>query len=629
MTQSINNSRKGNTLRAETVRCAIYARYSSDLQRPASIEDQNRKCREECERHEGWSIVDEWIVADRGVSGASLDGRDALHSLKEAARRVPRPFDCVVIDDTSRFGRNLGDVLKLADFFQHHDVFLQFVNPPLDSRNPLFRQLLIFQGMMDENYLRDLRHKVRRGAEGRVLKGFIAGGTCYGYRNVPVYDDSRRSEHGRRAVLGVRLEVVEAEAKVIRRIFELYSKGNSLSSIAKLFNEERVSPPDSGGKSSAKGWSYLTIRDMLRREKYRGVHKWGETYTVRNPETGRKETRRRCAEEILRLPVPEWRIVTDELWERAHTQIRLMGRFGTPRSGGLNRTQRSKTYLFSGLLACGTCEHNITITSGQNASVRYGCPAHRYNGACSNHVSIRRDRLEEQLLGYLVGSLLQHQHLEYALSRFYEEVETRLREIDELSRKTAAQVGNLQADLGRLNRKAANLAEAIAENGHRKSPTLLSQLADVEAQIASIKQRLEAPPEIRKAAISRDELRDFVLKQAGDLQLVLTGDPLLAKQSLRKHIRRLVLTPRETAAGFVLDVTGDVDLFVGESNVVQSESGEGYAQHYTFPLSFNGFRLNPNDPVRHCPKQDAPPEGSTACCVPIAPLVTADPELRP
>jgi hypothetical protein len=29
-----------------TLRCAIYARFSSDKQSPTSIDDQNRKCRE-------------------------------------------------------------------------------------------------------------------------------------------------------------------------------------------------------------------------------------------------------------------------------------------------------------------------------------------------------------------------------------------------------------------------------------------------------------------------------------------------------------------------------------------------------------------------------------------------------
>ena len=48
---------------------ALYARYSSDNQRDASIEDQLRLCRERADR-EGWQVVDSY--SDRSVSGASL-----------------------------------------------------------------------------------------------------------------------------------------------------------------------------------------------------------------------------------------------------------------------------------------------------------------------------------------------------------------------------------------------------------------------------------------------------------------------------------------------------------------------------------------------------------------------------
>ena len=52
-----------------TVRVALYARFSSDLQSAASIEDQLRLCREHADR-QGWRVVDSY--ADRAISGASL-----------------------------------------------------------------------------------------------------------------------------------------------------------------------------------------------------------------------------------------------------------------------------------------------------------------------------------------------------------------------------------------------------------------------------------------------------------------------------------------------------------------------------------------------------------------------------
>jgi DNA invertase Pin-like site-specific DNA recombinase len=68
------------------MRCAIYARYSSDLQRESSIEDQIRRCREFAER-QGWSIAEDHIRCDAAISGAATAGRNALHSLVEDAKR--------------------------------------------------------------------------------------------------------------------------------------------------------------------------------------------------------------------------------------------------------------------------------------------------------------------------------------------------------------------------------------------------------------------------------------------------------------------------------------------------------------------------------------------------------------
>ena len=54
-------------------------------------------------------------------------------------------------------------------------------------------------GMVDEQFLVGLSEKVHRGQEGRILRGQVAGGRCYGYRNVPIEDFTRTREYGRPA----------------------------------------------------------------------------------------------------------------------------------------------------------------------------------------------------------------------------------------------------------------------------------------------------------------------------------------------------------------------------------------------------------------------------------------------
>jgi len=64
------------------MRVAVYARYSSDQQRQASIADQIRDCRAYATTREGWVIVQEYSA--RAVSGASTH-RPGLQAMMRGA----------------------------------------------------------------------------------------------------------------------------------------------------------------------------------------------------------------------------------------------------------------------------------------------------------------------------------------------------------------------------------------------------------------------------------------------------------------------------------------------------------------------------------------------------------------
>ncbi len=108
------------------MRCAIYTRFSSDLQRPTSIEDQLRRCREFAAK-QGWTVVEEFVRFDEAKTAATLAGRDALKALMSAAKTKPKPFDCLLVDDTSRLARYLPDVLSMNDRLLYHGVFIYAV----------------------------------------------------------------------------------------------------------------------------------------------------------------------------------------------------------------------------------------------------------------------------------------------------------------------------------------------------------------------------------------------------------------------------------------------------------------------------------------------------------------------
>jgi site-specific DNA recombinase len=559
-----------------TIRCAIYARFSSDLQRPTSIEDQVRRCREFA-KQQGWFVVEEFVRFDEAKSAATLAGRDALNSLMASAKRRPVPFDCLLVDDTSRLARYLPDVLSMNDKLRYYGVFIYAVAQRLDCREKASRPLLTLHGMMDEQFLVSLAEKVHRGQEGRALKGLQPGGKCFGYRNVPIEDPTRSAKYGRFAVSGVKLEVDEEQAAIVRGVFEMYANGESLSEIAKTLNAEGVQAPQPPRTRQLRAWCPSSIREMLRNERYRGVFVWNRTRKERNPETGRKTSRPRPESDWMRVEVPEWRIVSEDLWERVQSRISFVnGRFGSYMTvGGQSRTERSRQYLFSGFLACGLCGSNMVIVSGngKRGYVKYGCPSHRYRGVCSNSVMIRQDRLEEQLLAGLIQKLLRPDMLEYAVQVFAEQLQKRLKEIQEEQMRLASGIKALQDRRAELKLKATNLAEAIAAMGH--SPTLLDQLSTVEREIEAIDRKIAEINAPKELSFSIQRLREFVTEKTLDLQSVLKGDVAAARRTLANHIEKLILTPKETPEGALLEVSGDIDLFARDERVMQLVARDG------------------------------------------------------
>lgn len=572
---------------ATPFRVAIYARYSSDLQRPTSIEDQIRNCNTIAERN-GWIVVEEYIRSDSEITGQSLAGRDGLMELVKLARTSPKPFDGILIDDTSRFGRYLPDVVRLADVLDQYDVFLHFGTQGLDSRHPGFRQVFIIFAMMDEQYVASVSHKTHRGQHGRVLKGYVPGGKCYGYENIPDEDPTRRGEWGRPAVIGVNQRPIPAEAAVVQRIFEMYAAGYSYARVAKTLNKEGVLSPQPPRKGRVRAWCPSAIREMLLNEKYRGVVVWNRTKTVRNRDKeGRTEQRRRPESEWVRVEVPELRIVSDELWEAAREQNRLVReKHGPKQLGGMNRTEASRRYIFSGLLECGECGRNITVVFGTAPHARYGCPNHRYRGVCSNDITISQRRLEEQLIAALSRNLLDYTKQEVLVRAVADQLQRMIEAQASRARHAREHQAELKQERSKLTKRAANLAEAIAELS--LSATLKSELQAVEARLSELDTLLTPPTAAGVPSFSEQEIREFVHRKSQELVDVLLDDPVVARRELQRRITKLVLTPRRLVGRRTLEVTGDVSLF-GRPDVMLTNSSGGIGEHYT-PSS-------PTDPI--------------------------------
>ncbi|MEI6670214.1 MAG: recombinase family protein, partial [Acidobacteriota bacterium] len=255
------------------MKVAVYARYSSENQRDASIADQFRVCREFAGR-QGWRIEREY--SDHAVSGATLL-RPGFQAFMAAALR--KEFEVVLAEALDRFSRDQEDT---AGLFKR----LTFVGVRIVTlaEGDITHLHIGFKGTMNALFLKDLAEKTHRGLRGRIEAGKSGGGLCYGYRVV-------RSLNGDMLATGER-EIEPAEAVIVMRIFREFVSGVSPKEIAKRLNREPVSGP-CGGK-----WSPSTIHGhhargtgILNNELYVGRLVWNRLRYVKDPDTGRRVSR--------------------------------------------------------------------------------------------------------------------------------------------------------------------------------------------------------------------------------------------------------------------------------------------------------------------------------------------------
>ena len=153
------------------MRTAIYARYSTDLQREASIEDQVRACRQRIER-EGWVLAGTYTRCrdERRLRAAARATRSSWRTPGPGASTSSWPRRSTGCPATRRTWP--------ASTSSCPSPGCRLVTLAEGEISELHVGL---KGTMNALFLKDLAQKVRRGLEGRVRQGRSGGGLCYGY----------------------------------------------------------------------------------------------------------------------------------------------------------------------------------------------------------------------------------------------------------------------------------------------------------------------------------------------------------------------------------------------------------------------------------------------------------------
>ena len=218
------------------MRAAIYARYSSENQRPESIEDQIASCRK-LAQDKGITVDDRHVYSDHATSGSRRD-RDGLNALLEASRN--HSFDIVLVDDLSRLARDNFFMLSVLADLNFAGINVISVADGLDSTDDESKLGIQIRGIFNELQLQDLKKKTLRGQIGQKKRGYSAGERVFGYKSFP-FGETIVDKKGMPRPEGYKFEIEPREADIVLRIFNEFRDGSSIHAIVKALNEVRGS----------------------------------------------------------------------------------------------------------------------------------------------------------------------------------------------------------------------------------------------------------------------------------------------------------------------------------------------------------------------------------------------------
>lgn len=523
---SANSNRPG----MSSLRAAVYARYSTDLQNERSIEDQFTLCREYSAR-ESLTIVETY--EDAAISSGSILGRDGLISLLADARN--HRFEVVVVESLDRLSRDMEDLAGIHKRLTFAGIEIRGVH-----EGKVNTVLVGLRGLVGQLYREDNAHKVRRGLAGRVKEGRIPGGLTYGYAAVAGHEGQRT--------------IMEDEAAIVRRIFNEYTIGRTPREIAHGLNRDAVSAP------RGSTWNASTIHGncerrsgILHNELYAGRLVWNRVRMIKDPDTGKRVSRINPESEWHRADVPELALVPAELFDAAHVR-KESRRVSHPSH------QRRPKHLLSGLLRCGACGASM-VSKGKDKSgrTRVHCSAGAESNTCPDPTSFYLETIELAVVSGM-REQLQHPAVITEYVRTYTEERRRLA-IDMTSGRD-----RLEKQLASVCREADKITDFLVKGIgdvarlDGRSKELMAEEKSLRAELS----RVPAAPTVltlHPAVLLRHE-RQLERLSASLGGTIRAGDEEAA-ESIRDLVKDVTVYRRGLGA-MEVEVTGRLNALLGE-----------------------------------------------------------------
>jgi site-specific DNA recombinase len=288
------------------------------------------------------------MLFDAGLDIKMLEGQLEIR----LSNREPK-FSRILVKDVSRFARNILSVdiiRKLRD----KKVYIDFTNMNLSTEKMSEDMMLGMFMLFAERESKDRSEKVLFGNKESAKNGVIrTADIFYGYKYIKESNS---------------LEIVEHEAEIIRKVYDLYLSGEGFRKILQYLNDNNINA------RSGKPFVQTSINRMLSNNAYKGWlirNKMDSplVFTNKKSATLKKETE--WVVHKKRIPA----IVTEEVFDKAQ-EIRKSKVNYQNRAGFKNQNGE-----FAGLIFCYKCGSSFTRNGEKKTNrIFFNCKTKKTKG---------------------------------------------------------------------------------------------------------------------------------------------------------------------------------------------------------------------------------------------------------
>lgn len=465
--------------------CA-YVRVSTDKQEELSPDSQIRLLKQYASKHN--MLLTHIYVEEHGISGKKADKRPAFQEMIAMCKHKSHPYDAILLWKFSRFARNIDESTYYKSILRKKcnvDV-ISISEPIIEGMYGRLIEMVI--EWSDEFYLYNLSGEVMRGMTQKALQG--------GYNsNVPLgYMKKRGNENVP--------EIVEKDAEIIRRIFDMYTKEKrALSDIATLLNKE--------GYRTRRGGLFetKTIGYIIENPFYIGKIRWNYY--------DRENNQRKNPEDVIISQGKHKSIISEEQFAQANQR---MAEERVHSGYGKKRTAASSGHWLSGILKCSACGASLAYQKGNYPN--FVC-WRKGKGLCDTRNYISEKNAIQKVLDILENLSQENFFFDYNL---------------DLITSDKPEIVRLQKELKSIDNKMLRIKDAYINeidtlDEYKKNKTMLLQRAEELRLKIENAEKVKVLPSAKRKQINFEQIIQLLKDD--------TIDSLRKANAIRKVIEKL------------------------------------------------------------------------------------------